>query len=445
MRQTDTGLLLGTTRPSTLPKRVIYILVRARTSPRIVRWAFLLFVFTIPFECINIEAIRGAASVSRIAGLLFFSTCLLYPKVCFRRPPQAWWWFTGYTCVYVLSGLLIPEEFVGPFIGELQTFIQLLALSWIGSTLLQEEKFTRHTVLTFSIATLLVVTGMLLGLPGFTQSWAGGRLSAANLGIGGFAIITAMGAQALIGLGIDQTLRNIWMRVTFMAMSLFPIAAMIYTASRGGIIAFMIGVALYALPYRASKRKMVALLGATIAVVGVVYIVVNNSTALSRLETTYDRGDTSGRGEIFAASIEMIAEKPLLGWRPVMWAYELGAREGRGYKARDAHNLVLHLLLEVGLLGAVPFLIGLGLCVRAAWIARVRSLGLLPLVWLVNVIATGMVLTPIRSKYLWLAVILSLASEASTVKQYERKNLMIRSILQYPYKRGINHTTDIWT
>src|SRR5712691_11900641 len=102
MQQTDTGLLLETTRPSALPKKVIYILVRARTSPKIVRWTFLLFVFTIPFEAINLEAIRGASSLSRLAGLLFFSTCLLYPKVCFRRPPQALWWFAGYASVYVL-------------------------------------------------------------------------------------------------------------------------------------------------------------------------------------------------------------------------------------------------------------------------------------------------------------------------------------------------------
>src|SRR5215813_8292485 len=94
MQQTDTGLL-DQTQPSNLPKKIIYILVRARTSPKIVRWIFLLFVFTFPFEAMGLEAIRGASSLSRLAGLLFFSTCLLYPKVCFRRPQQALWWFVG--------------------------------------------------------------------------------------------------------------------------------------------------------------------------------------------------------------------------------------------------------------------------------------------------------------------------------------------------------------
>lgn len=192
MRQTDTGLLLKATRPSTLPKKVIYILVQARTSPRIVRWAFLLFVFTIPFEPIDLEAIRGAASLSRLAGLLFFSACLLYPKVCFRRPPQALWWFVGYVSVYVLSGLFIPEQFVGLFITEIQTFVQLLVLCWIGSTLLQEEECARHTLLIFSIATLLSATGMLLGLPGFSMTLRGGRLSTAGFNPNGLAMIMAL-------------------------------------------------------------------------------------------------------------------------------------------------------------------------------------------------------------------------------------------------------------
>ncbi len=445
MRQTDTGLLLETTRPSTLPKKVIYILVRARTSPKIVRWAFLLFVSTFPIEPIDLEAIRGVSSLARVAGLLFFSTCLLYPKVCFRRPPQALWWFAGYVSVYGLSGFFIPEQFVGRFIIGLQTFIQLLALCWIGSTLLQEENFARHTLLVFSIATLLTATGPLLGLPGFSATWGGGRLSAVGFDPNGLAIMMALGAQALIGFGIEQTRRNIWMRVTFMAMSLFPLTAMVYTGSRGGIAAFLIGAVLYALPYRRSKRKMIAILGVTIAVVSIIYAVVNDEATLSRFERSYDTGDTAGRDQIFAASIEMISEKPLLGWRPVVLWYELGARTRSPFIIRDAHNLFLHLLLEVGLLGAMPFFIGLGLCVRAAWTARVRSLGLFPLVWLITMIAANMSDTMLSTKSLWLVLILSLALGASTVKQYKRKNLLIRTILQYSQKRNSNYTIEIRT
>ncbi len=141
----------------------------------------------------------------------------------------------------------------------------------------------------------------------------------------------------------------------------------------------------------------------------------------------------------------MISEKPLLGWRPVVLWYELGTRTRSPFIVRDAHNLFLHLLLEVGLLGAMPFLIGLGLCVRAAWTARVRSLGLFPLVWLITMIAANMSDTMLSTKSLWLVLILSLALGASTVKQYKRKNLLIRTILQYSQKSNSNHTMEIRT
>ena len=429
MQHTDMRLPVDTTQPSALPKKVIYILGRARTSPKIVRWTFLLFAFTIPFETVNLEALPGASSLARLAGLLFFSTCLLYPKVYFRRPPQALWWFTGFASVSVLRAFFIPEQLVDQFISEIQTFVQLLVLCWFGSTLLQEEKNVRHILLTFIIATLLIGIGLLLGLPGFSQMW-GERLSFVGANPNAFAVLMALGAQGLIGFGIEQIRRNTWMRVTFMALSLVPLTTMVYTGSRSGIIAFLAGVAVYALPYRSSKRKMAAILGVTIAVVGVVYIVVNDPNTLSRLEFSYQTGDTAGRDRLFTAAREMISEKPLLGWGPKVYLYELGVREGKGYKLRGAHNLFLDLLLEGGFLGAMPFLIGFGLCVRAAWTARGCNLGLFQLVWLVTMTIAAMSCPWVGTKAMWLVLTLSLASGASIVQQYKRKNLMIRTMVQ---------------
>jgi O-antigen ligase len=382
-----------------------------------------------PFEAIQFEA-RGASSLPRLAGLLFSSACLLYPKVYFRRPLPALWWFAGYALVLGLSDLFIPEM-----------FIQLLIMGWLGSTLVQEEKLLRHTVLTFSIATLLLATGMLTGLPGFSQM-KGGRLSAVGVNPNGLAGVLALGAQALIGLGIEQTPRKRWMRVTFMTMSFFPLAALVYTGSRSAVLGSVAGIAVYALPYYKSKRKMMAILAAAIAVIGVVYIVVNNQITSSRFEMTYETGNMAGREKIFPNAIEMIFEKPFLGWGPVEAFYELGRREGSGI-SRDAHNLFLHLLLEVGLLGAAPFLIGLGLCVRAAWTARGCSLGLLPLAWLVSMLVFSMSGTTHTSKLMWLVLIVSLASEASIVKQYKRKNLMIRTVLQHSRRENMNHTINM--
>jgi len=148
---------------------------------------------------------------------------------------------------------------------------------------------------------------------------------------------------------------------------------------------------------------------------------------LLRWKKTYETGNTAGRDTIFAASVDMIAEKPLLGWGPIVLSYELGPRVKQVY--RDAHNLFLHLLMEGGLLGATPFLVGLGLCVRAAWIARVRSLGLLHLVLLSTMIIANMSGTWVTAKALWLIFMLSLAAGASPVKQYKKKDFIVQNTL----------------
>jgi O-antigen ligase len=185
---------------------------------------------------------------------------------------------------------------------------------------------------------------------------------------------------------------------------------------------------------------MAAIFAVTIVVFGVAYSVVNNQRIAERFERTYETGDTTGRDKIFAATVAMIAEKPLFGWRPMVLYHELGIR--LGLKSRDVHNLFLHLLAEDGLLGATPFFIGLALCVRAVWAARNDKLGILPLVWLTTTMVNSMAGTPLTAKTLWLVLALSLASEASTVKQYKIKKFIARIILQNSHKRRMTHITE---
>jgi O-antigen ligase len=226
-----------------------------------------------------------------------------------------------------------------------------------------------------------------------------------------------------------------------MAMSLLPLTAMVYTGSRGGIIAFLTGVVVYALPYRRSKRKMAAILGVAIAVIGIICVVINDQMTLSRFERSYYTGETAHRDSIYAGAVEMISAKPLLGWHPIVFNYELGGYRGR--KVIDAHNLFFHLLLEVGIVGAIPFLVGLGLCLQAAWTARANSLGLLPLVWLITMIVANIAGTWLIAKIFWVVLALNLASAALTVEQHKRRNIIFRIILQKSQKKHIARTTEI--
>ena len=73
--------------------------------------------------------------------------------------------------------------------------------------------------------------------------------------------------------------------------------------------------------------------------------------------------------------------------------------------------------MEVGIVGAVPFLIGLWLCGKGAWTARNRNLGLLPLALLVTSLAAGMGSNTIYSKALWLVVAVTVATRGERKRQ----------------------------
>src|SRR5581483_5397302 len=58
------------------PKRTIPL-------PLLLRLSFLLFVFTVPIESLNLTLNLGPVSIARLAGLGLFGVSILYAKKCY--------------------------------------------------------------------------------------------------------------------------------------------------------------------------------------------------------------------------------------------------------------------------------------------------------------------------------------------------------------------------
>jgi O-antigen ligase len=402
----------------------------------------LLFVFTLPFEAVDLEFIPGASSLARKSGIFLFGCSLLYPKMTFRLPPHPLWWFAGYVAMFILLGAFIPSIFQSAFSTRLNTLLQLLVVFWISFNLLRQEKLAREALLVFSIASALAAFAMMLGLSGFSVSWKvhqGERMTLSGFNPNDFSFILALAAVTTIGLGLSKTAhRSLWNKVFFLALTLPLLVALVYTGSRGPIVAFLVGVALYPLPYRKSRSKATALIWVAIGIAGLVYLVANDPTALSRWTRTYNKGDTAGRDRIFAASVEMVVEKPFVGWQPVVFWYELGSRVG--WKKRDAHNLILHLLLEVGALGSIPFFVGVWLCAKGAWKARTKNLGLLPLALLIAVLVGNMSNTWLTRKPMWFIFSLAAASMLMTDRKQIVRGIVGPRPSPQPHARKLNYS-----
>ena len=122
----------------------------------------------------------GNFTVSKLAGLLFFALYFFHynplllrhgsPRQSQPAPPRAVWWFLGYLAIYTLNGFFLPEQFLSELFSPFLTLLQLIVLFWVATNLFKAEKITRHALLAYSVASAIVALGMLLHLPGFSDS-----------------------------------------------------------------------------------------------------------------------------------------------------------------------------------------------------------------------------------------------------------------------------------
>jgi O-antigen ligase len=238
------------------------------------------------------------------------------------------------------------------------------------------------------------------------------RLTAGGYDANGMAISMGVALLALIGMYLNGHFRGFIATVFVIAMSLPLAVAIVQTGSRSGVVALVLGFMVYLLPYWRSRRKIVAWTLAGVGAAALFYLLISDTSFSRRWEQSYSEGSFAGREKISAYTLEMFLERPLVGWGPVKFREELGNRAGRIWGQLDPHSLYGHLVLEVGLIGAAPFLIGLLLCFRSALKSQRGPLGLLPLAILTTVLVGNMAITMLRSKMCWLVLALAIASAA---------------------------------
>ena len=270
-------------------------------------------------------------------------------------------------------------------------------------------------MLAYAAAAAMVALGMLLHLPGFSDSMQAvgvERGTALGYNPNTLASLWMLAIIALTGLCLS-TVYNPFMRLLLGMLAVPMLVGLVRTGSRAGIGALMIGFMVYLLPYWRSKGRGTAIILAVCALAATAYLVMQAPVA-DRLQSARE-GQFAGREEIFPLALAMALERPLLGWKPLMAGHELGRRvyDIYHYGGRDAHNLLLHLFMEGGIVGASPFLVGLWFCGQSAWKARSKPLGLLPMALFCAVLVSSIGHTELTRKPFWL--VLALASAATSI------------------------------
>jgi O-antigen ligase len=377
------------------------------------RLAFYALIASLPTEGVDFGA---TISASRVLGCLFLLIALFHPGISFRFPPRAFWWFGIYSFLYFVLVVFQPSEFWDEVLERVFTLCQLLVFFWIACNLLRDPRVARGAILALGISCAVCALLQLSGSDG--NALSEGRSAAFGQNpnrVAAFFSLGLLGLAYLAYSGQTKGQRFAWWPWPLCALLA---VAIVQTGSRGGLLSAGSSTLVFLLDKRLGKgwtQKVIVVLLVASILVGMSYF---SDASRQRWEGTIARGEAAHREQLFPTAWRMFTEKPLAGWGPITALYELGTRtKYLGWAQpekpkRDTHNLALHVLTATGILGAIPFVIGMWLCVRAAWRARAGIQGILPLAMVVSLIVSNMCGDWVYVKCHWFVLAYAIASEA---------------------------------
>lgn len=380
---------------------------RATPMPgRLVRWALYGFVFSLAFDAPG----RLPLELTTMTGALFLLVTLLQPRVCYGQRPAAFWWFLVYLYMYWLAYVLGGGHHVSDAVRSFLFYFQGLLIFLACFNLLRDEYIATRVLRIVVIATAILAVMTILGIA--TKVGAGSqRVTVFGQNPNRAAVMLGAGLLALVGLTYGRAHSAIRHRFIVWPLAAMIGLAMVKGGSRGGILAMAAGLWMFAF---GGRTFLIRLRNAAVAVLAIAFCVwlMFRSPVMARRISAAEGGDLAGRQKIFPAAWGMFREKPLIGWGPNN-QYVLAVRlrlPPELWTSRDTHNLVLEVLTGTGLMGFVPFFIGIWLCVRAAWKARAGPQGILPFAMLAALAVANMSGNWIVLKLQWVILAYAMAS-----------------------------------
>jgi O-antigen ligase len=392
---------------------------KTRTGMSAVRATYFAFVLLIPIETIDFFQTGGDTrvfSLSRLLGGLLFCLALIDRRRCFQKIPAAFWMVAWYIAAYTSSQLWVSRGLDAMFLKTQAILFYSIVLFLISANLFEDAGFRGAVLSFYGWWVSLVAIGMLLGVFGPPPLRLEGRSSILGQDPNSAAGFFALGAVCIAGDSLTSSSRRATARFLLALLAIAVlIMAIIQTGSRGGlldIVAGILGLALCGVKATRKKRALIA--GAVIGLLGILVLreLRQGTATATRLMDTWNQGDTAGRTEIYAAAWSMFREKPLLGYGGANNQYMLGTSLNYpvgGIFYRDTHNLLLAVLTEVGLIGAIPFIAAIFYALWKAWCYGRRTGNAMPFALMCVQIAINMSLTGSNQNLFWIVLAAAVA------------------------------------
>lgn len=256
--------------------------------------------------------------------------------------PRSWWVSLSVLIITLAASVAWSSD----QLGDLGMALRLLALLPILAVLKACLEIDRATVVKTAM-TLCVVAGVIFAVAGLASFGGEGRIAAFGGGPNVFARITGLGLIGTI-YWVSVKRRGAWL----LPLSLPMVAATILSGSRGAMAGVCFALLIIAIGL--NRRTLLRAVAGTLVaapLIGYVYViygsVILRSVDERIVKLTIEEGYLSGRGGLWSAAIDMIADRPLQG-------YGLGTFQNiYGFYP---HNLLLDVLVTAGVLGGLALL-----------------------------------------------------------------------------------------
>jgi O-antigen ligase len=403
---TMNGNLAATSKPVMLPIRV----------------CCLLFIFSVPFEDIDLFGIATVFSLVKMAGFLLAIVALLQPKKCYGSPPKAFWCFAGFWCIWVARGLLQTGS-VTSGLSFTMTIGQDIIAFLICCNIIRCSGNERAVLAVLAVSNAIVAALGHFGIAAVEESVGAGqeiRRTAIGWGANYQGYLYAMGLVATVGLMMGRW-KNVRWLVMGLPLLLLLAAELAHTGSRGAMLAAGAAIIAFAVGSRGLGGRIKGAVVAGVVFAIFLWLVIHTGVSYERWNQTITTQYTSGRQNILTEATGMFLEKPILGWGPGHLA-ELSLRTRQGDTVRDTHNDLLYVLTATGLAGGVFFLSGWWFCLRNAWRARGGRIGPAALALMVVLIVNGMSNTLVKKKPSWMIMALAAGCATEIVSKRPRSS-----------------------
>lgn len=376
---------------------------------RVVAGLFVLALFFESFRLLGGVLMDNASSlVGYVLSLLFVAVGL--PRLGRWNLPNAA--FLAFVVATVLAELLRPafglaSAPAGISFRYYLQYLQTLVLYFIMADLFYDPRAVRAVAKVFIACAIGMAVLSSVGFGLLLSETEVGRVGIKSLNLNAQSFLYALAIVAIVMRLLDRLPRLRTVDAALLFGAGVMLVALVRTGSRTGAAVLLAGLALGS-AMNIRRRRLSAYFLFLPAVLLAVAVAFTSATVLrQRITATVVEGETGLRAELALSATQMFKESPLLG-RGAAYVFELPSRVGIGKEKISAHSAYLEVLVASGIIGGLPWIIGVLLTLHGAWRFRATPWGGTITVLLVMTMVAGMVGNLLTNKYFW--ILMAMAS-----------------------------------